>query len=93
MQEPPEGYVDGCTLFPDQINGNELTPCCNAHDVSYWFADTIGDKVVADIELLQCVLAASTDVLMISVAIIMFVGVSIGGTYFWMTKDKRWKDN
>lgn len=94
MQEtPPEGYVDGCTSFPEEIAGNDLTPCCNAHDVAYWVADTVGEKFAADIELFQCVLGTGNDLLTIGIAAVMFVGVAIGGTYFWISKDKRWKKN
>jgi len=89
---PPTEYLDGCTLFPDTVADNVIVQCCDAHDVAYWYAQTAAEKFSADAELFACV-AATGDWFMVVVAAAMFVGVATGGTYFWMTRDKRWKKN
>lgn len=65
--------------------------CCDAHDIAYWNAETLDAKFEADVELFQCIASTGNDLLMIVVAIIMFVGVITGGTYYWYKKDEKWK--
>lgn len=94
MFQPPADYLDGCTMFPDELNGVDISPCCDAHDTSYWYAETLEQKFQADAELYQCVIdTGGFDLFWIIVGCIMFAGVSTVGTYFWYNKDKRWKNN
>lgn len=91
QEAPPQEYLDGCTAFPDEIGGNDLIPCCDAHDISYWYAETSEEKFSADLELFMCVAQTGGEWYMWVIAFIMFAAVATFGWFFWWNRDKKWK--
>lgn len=79
--------TDGCTDFPDGVQGHEdlWLDCCIAHDYAYWKGGSYEDRLRADRELRQCVARVGHPV----IAQIMLAGVRVGGSPFWPT-DFRW---
>ena len=68
---------DGCSMFPD---GNWVD-CCYWHDESYWKGGTRKDRRIADAKLMTCVASKGYPV----IAIMMYIGVRIGGAGFLPT--------
>tara|TARA_B100000745_G_scaffold289301_1_gene227306 strand:- start:1015 stop:1437 length:423 start_codon:yes stop_codon:yes gene_type:complete len=55
---PPLPFVyDGCTLFPDNLPGLDLTQPCFEHDIAYWHGGTQGERKEADRRLKEAVSA------------------------------------
>ena len=76
--------MDYCTLFPE----GWWSHCCAAHDAAY-AAQTA--RSAADMDLLRCVAASATSspalaVVSAAIGVVMYVGVRVGGRYFY--KDK-----
>lgn len=70
--------VDGCTGFFDGV----WRHCCDIHDIDY----TLGvDKLFADLKLAACVADTGNPV----IAIVMFLGVSIFGGFFYFRHRRR----
>jgi len=78
---------DGCSAFPDgTLNEKRLwLNCCTAHDLSYWKGGTYEERKYADRELEQCVAEVGEP----EVALLMLLGVRVGGTPFLPAKF-RW---
>lgn len=77
-----------CTMFPDVINGIDISECCKKHDIAY--SEQI-DKRAADIELYQCVkdLDKSDQTLQV-VALVILAGVWWFGRLWWyLSKTKE----
>lgn len=72
--------ADACTLWPE----GWWSHCCQAHDAAYLAQS---GKLAADWSLLQCVADAAPlawlEPVSAAVGAIMFVGVSLGGAYFY----------
>ncbi len=82
QDEPIRPFVtDRCTLFPDGDWGG----CCVEHDRAYWRGGTRRQRREADIELMRCVAAKGHP----WIAMIMYIGVRIGGTP-WLPTPWRW---
>ncbi len=79
--------TDGCSRFPDgTLSEPDLwLECCTVHDVAYWQGGTDEQRSVADLELRQCVSGLGRP----TIALLMFVGVRIGGTPYVPTSF-RW---
>lgn len=79
--------TDGCTDFPDGVQGHEdlWLDCCVAHDYAYWKGGTREERRKADRELRQCVARVGHPV----IANIMLAGVRVGGSPYWPT-EFRW---
>lgn len=78
---------DGCSAFP---NGNLVDKklwlrCCTLHDYAYWQGGTYQQRVVADHNLRECVKEVGEP----SIALIMLIGVRLGGSPYWPTSF-RW---
>ncbi len=78
---------DGCSSFPDgTFQQSELwLSCCTDHDYAYWQGGTYQDRVAADSALQSCVVSVGEP----EVALIMLMGVRVGGTPFLPTRF-RW---
>jgi hypothetical protein len=78
---------DGCSAFPDgTLEHKQLwLACCTAHDFSYWQGGTYEDRLVADLELKQCVAKVGEP----QIAQLMLVGVRVGGSPYFPTSF-RW---
>lgn len=74
---------DGCSAFPDGTLTEQTLwlECCTAHDLAYWQGGNYQERLAADRELLQCVRRAGEP----GVAMMMLVGVRIGGTPYLPT--------
>lgn len=74
---------DGCSAFPDGTLTEQTLwlECCTAHDIAYWQGGTYQERLAADRELLQCVRQAGEP----GVAMMMLIGVRIGGTPYLPT--------
>lgn len=74
---------DGCSAFPDgTLEQRELwLACCTEHDYAYWKGGTFKQRQQADERLMVCVNEAGEP----EIAILMLVGVRIGGSPFWPT--------
>lgn len=79
--------TDGCSAFPDGTlkQKNIWLSCCTAHDYSYWQGGTYEERVVADIELRQCVSKVGHP----KIAALMLAGVRVGGSPYFPTSF-RW---
>lgn len=77
---------NGCTLWPDVWFGQNIGPCCDAHDTSYTNAQTLTQKVLADKDLALCVADTSGSPLL---ATAMFLGVVLLGGVFWLKARKK----
>ncbi|MFA0812833.1 FAD-binding oxidoreductase [Microbulbifer epialgicus] len=75
--------TDGCSVFPDgTLEKQELWfDCCQAHDYAYWKGGTYTQRELADQELKKCVTQTGTE----EVALLMLLGVRVGGTPFLPT--------
>lgn len=71
---------DGCSSFPDgTFQENELwLGCCRAHDYAYWRGGSYQQRLDADKELKACVERLGQP----KIALLMLVGVRVGGTPF-----------
>lgn len=78
---PVEFKSDGCTAWFD---GN-WWPCCEAHDLSYWYGGTSTERMVADAKLARCVQERSNVVN----AWLMHTFVRIFGAC-WLPAPFRW---
>lgn len=87
----PEGYIDGCTAFPDEIMGENIRSCCVEHDMAYLKAETLDEKWKADQELMSCVDQHIDSPMGDIVSIIMWIGTATVGTVLWLTKKWRFK--
>jgi len=67
--------TDGCSMFPDGDWGG----CCVEHDKAYWEGGSYADRKKADIELMRCVAGKGRP----WVAMLMYMGVRIGGCSLW----------
>ncbi|WP_028862809.1 hypothetical protein [Psychromonas aquimarina] len=78
---------DGCSAFPDgTIEQNKLwLSCCTKHDYDYWKGGTYQQRIESDKALKLCV----TQVGEPEVALLMLLGVRVGGTPFLPTSF-RW---
>jgi hypothetical protein len=78
---------DGCSVFPDgTIEQNELwLSCCHQHDYDYWKGGTYQARLESDTALESCVAAVGEP----EIALLMLVGIRVGGTPFLPTKF-RW---
>lgn len=77
---------DGCTDF---FNG-DWRACCDAHDYAYAHASTVMQKIAADGALFQCVWhTGQGDVWHLLIGLIMLVGVSIFGWFFWKPQGRK----
>jgi hypothetical protein len=75
--------TDGCSAFPDgTFKQRDLwLNCCIKHDYAYWKGGTYAEREAADRALKQCVAQIGAD----KVAVIMLLGVRVGGTPFLPT--------
>lgn len=85
---------DGCSLFPDRslIDAKDWCDCCFEHDIAYWQGGTIEQRLAADEQLRDCVLAKTDDPLL---ADAMYNGVRVGGSpyfYNWYRWGYGWND-
>lgn len=74
---------DGCSLFPDRslIDEKDWRACCVEHDIAYWQGGTEAQRLAADEQLRDCVLAQTGDA---RLAEAMYNGVRFGGSpYFY----------
>ncbi len=78
---------DGCSAFPDgTTEQNRLwLPCCKEHDYAYWKGGTYEERLASDRALKSCVEKVGEP----EVALLMLVGVRVGGAPFLPTKF-RW---
>ncbi|WP_226642210.1 FAD-binding oxidoreductase [Microbulbifer variabilis] len=76
-------HSDGCSIFPDgTLDQNDLwLDCCHAHDFAYWKGGSYAQREEADRNLEICVAKTGER----EVALIMLVGVRVGGTPFLPT--------
>jgi len=79
-QDPPPQLFqsDGCSLWFDTWEGEDLYPACFLHDLKYWagYPGEDVDRLIADAELMVDVARLLQDTFM---AEIMFRGVSVVG--------------
>lgn len=75
--------TDGCSDFPDGIEGHEdlWRSCCIEHDLAYWKGGTWRQRLEADKKLEQCVESVGQPL----IAKIMLAGVRIGGSPYLNT--------
>jgi hypothetical protein len=76
---PPQPFQsDGCSLWFDTWEGEDLYPACFLHDLKYWagYPGEDVDRLIADAELMVDVARLLHDTVM---AEIMFRGVRVGG--------------
>jgi len=77
---------DGCTLWPEGWFGKDTWhAACVKHDVAYYYGGSYQARLRADIELLFDVTSTGHPI----VALIMFIGVRIGGAPYFNTS-WRW---
>ncbi|WP_019614857.1 hypothetical protein [Psychromonas ossibalaenae] len=78
---------DGCSAFPDgTIEQNKLwLSCCEIHDYDYWKGGTYQQRIDSDKALKRCVTKVGEP----EVALLMLLGVRVGGTPFLPTSF-RW---
>jgi len=78
---------DGCSAFPNGTFKQQKLwlSCCEIHDFAYWKGGTYKQRIAADLELKQCV----TQVGEPKIAILMLLGVRVGGTPYLPT-NFRW---
>lgn len=74
---------DGCTLWPDLDYKN----CCDRHDHDYWIGGSYYERLRSDRQLRDCV-ATKGEWYHPIIARLMFIGVRIGGAFFWPV---RWR--
>ncbi len=69
---------DGCSLFPDRAPGSKADwcSCCLVHDLAYWKGGTEEERLQADRQLRDCVVASTGDK---ALAETMLAGVRVGG--------------
>lgn len=69
---------DGCSLFPDRAPASKADwcGCCLVHDLAYWKGGTEEERLQADLQLRDCVLASTGDK---ALAETMLAGVRVGG--------------
>ncbi|AXQ27953.1 FAD-binding oxidoreductase [Solimonas sp. K1W22B-7] len=69
---------DGCSLFPDRapLGKTDWCGCCLAHDLAYWKGGTEEERLQADRQLRDCVVAKTGDK---ALAETMLAGVRAGG--------------
>ena len=74
---------DGCSLFPDGTSDEEnlWRDCCYEHDLKYWKGGTYQQRREADSALKMCV----ENVNEAPIALLMLIGVRMGGTPFLPT--------
>ena len=79
--------TDGCSNFPEgpPSDRNLWLSCCTSHDVAYWKGGTRAERVEADAELRECVKRVGEP----NVALLMLIGVKIGGSPYFPTSF-RW---
>jgi hypothetical protein len=79
-QDPPQQpfQSDGCSLWFDTWQGEDLYHACFLHDLKYWagYPGEDVDRLIADAELMVDVARLLQDTVM---AEIMFRGVRVGG--------------
>ena len=76
---PPQPFQsDGCSLWFNTWEGEDLYPACFLHDLKYWagYPGEDVDRLIADAELMVDVARLLHDTVM---AEIMFRGVRVGG--------------
>lgn len=80
--------TDGCSLFPDRslVSTSDWCGCCLAHDLAYWRGGTAEERLQADQDLKNCVLATAGSP---ELADFMFAGVRTGGGPYFLTP-YRW---
>ena len=78
---------DGCSSFPDgTLFQQELwLRCCSIHDYAYWKGGSANEREEADLALRDCV----TDVGEEEIALLMLLGVRVGGSPLFPTP-YRW---
>jgi len=81
----PEFKSDGCSFFPDEINGISLLPPCVEHDYAYWKGGTRAQRLRADKRLYDRI----CDLGMPVVACAMYRAVRCFGGRFWPRR-KHW---
>jgi len=69
--------TDGCSMFPD----HKWRDCCVTHDKAYWKGGTKEQRKVADKKLYKCVKSKGYKI----VAVLMYIGVRIGGVSYLPT--------
>ena len=47
--------TDACTMFPNKIDGIDLTDICIEHDMAYWAGGTEEQRMVADVKMRKAV--------------------------------------
>ena len=74
---------DGCSAFPDgTLEQSDLwLICCTTHDRAYWKGGTYDERLQADKDLQACVEEVGEE----EIALLMLVGVRVGGTPFLPT--------
>lgn len=81
----PDGTKsDGCTL----IGGDDLRPCCVAHDREYFFGGTVKERRASDKRLFHCVSKKKSFGAKLAAPFI-WLGVRVGGLPFLPTRF-RW---
>ena len=78
---------DGCSVFPNGTFKQQTLwlSCCEMHDFSYWKGGTYKQRMIADLELKQCVTKLGEP----EIALLMLSGVRVGGTPYLPTSF-RW---
>lgn len=74
---------DGCSLFPEKslIANQDWCECCFEHDLRYWKGGKEEERLLADLELRECILSKTGDE---NLAELMYQGVRFGGSpYFY----------
>ena len=74
---------DGCSVFPDgTIRQSKLwLKCCITHDKAYWQGGSYEQKILADVQLKECVSSVGEK----RVADLMLAGVRVGGSAYFPT--------
>ncbi len=87
---PPGDFVfDGCTLFPEQLLGLDLTRACLEHDIAYWAGGTAEERNVADLAFKTAVAEAGKAGTIL--APLAYTGVYLfGNTWFTRIFNANW---
>ena len=96
-RSPPEAYLDGCTLAPNQLGSVSHVDICDEHDRAYWERRTFLDKVRADLRWSARIIWRHRrnwpwQPIALVLAIGGFVGISTVGLWMWKRRH-RWDRN
>lgn len=93
--DPPPGYLDGCTCFPDKFGKVSHRDACMAHDITYWRTNKFSIKIGADVVWAYHVnyihRTQNTRLWAFFISIITYpalLALMTVGTIFWLRKDR-----